>query len=165
MPRTVKSVLFVSVSVLVGVALSQCGKKSESTQIPAVGYDVAVSFTPAAQSKMKTLKQKAVIDGYYYGLPVEATKDKVNDDGQIELGQNLAEIDATDQTVKMTGDGVDPKLPTTSYADAKVLVLVRVYSSTDAGTKNQLSCDTFEGTLTEAHKAPVKITCDVSKKS
>ncbi len=168
MQRTIKTILFVSASVLMGVSLSQCGKKTDSSgtvQTPAISYDVAVSFTPAATAKMKTLKQKAVVDGYYYGLPVDATQDKVNDDGQIELGQNLVEFDATNQTVKMSGDGVDPKMPATNYADGKILVQVRVYSSTDAGTNNQLSCDTFEGPLTDAHKAPVKITCDVAKKS
>ena len=157
-----RTLIAISSAVLTGLMLSQCGGKPKA---PAqdFGYAVAVSFTPAAAAKMKTLGQKATVEAYYYGAPTQAEKSKVNEDGQIDLGMDMSDIDATSQTVKLTGNGID-QTRLSSLSDGKPSVTVRVYSSTTAGTPNQLACTAFNGTVEAAKAAPVAITCDIAKR-
>lgn len=148
--------------VLTGLTLSQCGGKPK-VQAQDFSYSVAVSFTPAAAEKMKSLGQKATVEAYYYGAPTQAEQSKVNEDGQIDLGMDMNDIDATDQTVKLSGNGID-QTRLTSLSDGKPSVTVRIYSSATAGTPNQLACTTFNGTVEAARAAPVAIRCDAAKR-
>jgi hypothetical protein len=157
-----RTITAISAALLTGLALSQCGGKPK---VPAqdFSYSVAVSFTPAAIERMKTLGQKATVEAYYYGAPTQAEQSKVNEDGQIDLGMDFRDIDATGQTVKLSGDGID-QARLTSLSDGKPSVTVRVYSSATAGTPNQLACTAFNGTVDTAKAAPVAITCDISRR-
>ncbi|ESQ83489.1 hypothetical protein AEAC466_12500 [Asticcacaulis sp. AC466] len=162
--RHFKPALFVSSAVLMGVMLSQCGGKSEKasgTQMADMSYEAAVTFTPAAVAKLKSLGQKATVEAYYHGSPLETAKDKVNEAGQIDLGMDMTDIDASTQTVKLSGKGIDPEVLSTA-TDGKPSVTLRVYSSPTAGTANQLKCTEFNGTVEAAKAAPIAITCDAA---
>jgi hypothetical protein len=157
-----RSLAALPVLVLTGLTLSQCGGKPK---VPPqdFSYAVAVRFTPAAADRMKALGQKATVEAYYYGAPTEAEKSKVNEDGQIDLGMDFRDIDATGQTVELSGEGID-QTRLTSLSDGKPSVTVRVYSSATAGTPNQLACTAFNGTIEAARAAPVAITCDIARR-
>ena len=76
MPRAstlLKAAIAAGAAIATGLLLSQCGQPKASAN----GFDVALSFTPAASAKLKALGRKAVVDAYFYGLPTEATADDI----------------------------------------------------------------------------------------
>lgn len=164
MPVTVKTLLKISLLLALGVSLAHCGKPEdkavpEATAAVSYPYDVKVTFTPAALSALQKAEVGAVVDATYFGAPTTETKDKVNDDGVIVVGEDLAEIDAKDQTVHLTGKGV--VVSSLKAIDSAPSVEVRVYSGTTKA--NVLGCNTFKDAVKTAQAAPVAITCDVPK--
>ncbi len=145
-------------------ALCQCGPKPKpagDAGAPAVTfhYDVALSFTPAAAAKLKTMGQKAEVSGYYFGAPNDAGKEKVNEAGDIELGENLIDVDAADQTVPIVAN-IDAKA-LAAVEGGQPSVLVSAWLAPTAGVANVLKCTTFKGTGAEAGTKPVDIHCDL----
>ena len=161
--RTAKTAIAIAATAIVGIMLSQCGGKpaeDKKAKMGDTGYEVAVTFTPAATAAMKKLGQGATVESFFYGAPVEAAGDKVDEEGHIPAGMDQVDIDISTQTVKMTGNGIDPDIMA-HIVGGKPSLTVRVYSSTTAGTPNQLDCTTFDGTLAAAQSVPVAIACDV----
>jgi hypothetical protein len=144
-----------AVAILSCLALCQCGAKPS-----AFGSDVAVTFSPAATARLQALGEKAEVSGFYYGLPVDAVKDKVNDAGQIELGEDQVDIDATSQTVHLSGNGIDP-LVLPKVVGAAPRVLISVYTVRKTRDADPLTCTTFDDAVATAHAKPVAIRCDV----
>jgi hypothetical protein len=162
--RHFKPALLVSSAVLMGVMLSQCSGqpgKTGGAQMADMSYEAAITFTPGAVAKLKSLGQKATVEAYYHGAPLDTAKDKVNEAGQIDLGMDQVDIDASTQTVKLTGKGIDPDV-LSKATDGKPSVTLRVYSAATAGTANQLKCTEFNGTVEAAKAAPIAITCDAA---
>lgn len=155
------AVAIAAIAVVIAM-LSLCGKPAEDkhAKMGNTAYEVAVTFTPAATAAMKKLGQGATVEGFFYGAPIEADKDKVDENGRIPAGMDQVDIEASTQTVKMPGTGIDPDIMA-HIVGGKSSLLVSVYSSTTAGTPNQLSCTTFDGTLESAQAAPLAIACDV----
>ncbi|CAL4866576.1 hypothetical protein MMA231_00819 [Asticcacaulis sp. MM231] len=161
--RNAQIAVAIAAIVVIIAMLSMCARmpaKDKRAILGNTGYEVAVTFTPAATAAMKKLGQGATVEGFFYGAPVEAAKDKVDEDGHIPAGMDQVDIAANTQTVKMPGSGIDPDVMT-HIASGKPSLMVRVYSSTTAGTPNQLDCTTFNGTLAAAQTAPVAIACDI----
>ena len=148
------------------MSLSQCGGKPKSAATATVdagptasySYDVALSFAPAAVAKLKTKGGKAEVSAYYFGAPTDAGKDKVNEAGEIEMGENLIDVDASTQTVHVDAN-VDAKA-LGFVAGGQPSVLISAYLAPTAGT-NVLKCTTFKGAVADAKAKPVAISCDV----
>jgi hypothetical protein len=156
------AIALAAIAVVVAM-LSMCGRKPAENKRAKLGntaYEVAVTFTPAATAAMKKLGQGATVEGFFYGAPIEADKDKVDENGRIPAGMDQVDIAANTQTVNMPGSGIDPDIMA-HIVTGKPSLLISVYSSTTAGTPNQLDCTTFDGTLVTAQTAPVAIACDV----
>ena len=161
--RNAQIAIAIAAVVVVVAMLSMCGRKPAEDKRAKLGntaYEIAVTFTPAATAAMKKLGQGATVEGFFYGAPIEADKDKVDENGRIPVGMDQVDIEARTQTVTMPGTGIDPDVMA-HIVGGKPSLMVRVYSSTTAGTPNQLDCTTFDGTLATAQTAPVAIACDV----
>lgn len=154
----VKAAIAAGAAIATGLLLTQCGQPKASAN----GFDVAVSFTPAASAKLKELGKKAVVDAYFYGLPTEATAGKADDEGHINLGEAFASIDGSDQTVTIKGDVIDPAMMANIKTDSTA-VTVRAYLDPTAGIANVLDCSIFNGPVSAAKAKPVAIACDVAK--
>lgn len=148
--------LAASVLIATGLLLSQCGSKPTAKQ----GFDVALTLTPAAAEKLKSLNQTVEVSGYYFGAPVDAAKEKVNEAGEIELGEDLIAGGAASGTVHLPATGIDP-VALAAVNGGQPSVVVSAYLNPTSGMENVLACTTFKGTVAEAQKAPVAISCDV----
>lgn len=159
-------VLKSALCVALAVSLSQCGgkPKSAATATEEAGptasysYDVALTFTPAATARLKAKGQKAELSAYYFGAPTDAGKDKVNEAGEIEMGENLIAVDGTTQTVHVDAN-IDAKA-LGFVAGGQPSVLVTAWLDPTAGA-NALKCTTFKGTVADAKAKPVAVSCDV----
>ena len=126
----------------------------------ATGFDVNLTLTPAAAEKLKALSQTVELSGYYFGAPIEAARDKVNEAGEIELGEDLINAGAASGKVHVPGTGIDP-VALQAVNGGQPSVLVSAWLNPSSGLENVLACTTFKGTVAEAQKAPVAISCDL----
>ncbi len=157
--------VFASLAVL---ALAACSKPespaapAEAPKAASFAYDIALSFTPAAVEKVTKHGDKVTIAALYYG---NATPSSVSladpSDGTIHLNTDHAEVEAKDQTVHMTGEGVNtPNFD--KIVEKKPLVQLNVFA-TRAGKKDPvIACSVFQDYVASAQAAPVKIRCDVA---
>jgi hypothetical protein len=122
-------------------------------------YTVAVTFTPAALAALKAANESATLDSYYYGAPTETAKGKANEDGQIELGQDLTPVDPASPSVHVAGKGIlQGNLP--MVEGGKITVELRAYSGTDR--ENLLKCTTVTAPLGDLQAKPAAIACDAA---
>jgi hypothetical protein len=160
MSQTTRTILTTSLCLVLTASLAGCGKADKTAlKAASYAYDVAVSFTPAAVAGLQKAGVGAVVDAGYFGTPSAAFTDKANEAGEIELGQDVAAIDAKDQSVHLTGKGI--VVDSLKAIAGTPSVEVRVYS--DTSKANVLGCTVFRDTLTAAEAKPVAIACDVAK--
>lgn len=155
------------VAALAVLALAGCSKPEEAAA-PAeapkpagFGYDVALSFTPAAIDKVTKRGDTVTISALYYGNATPASVSLADpSDGTIHLNTDHVEVEAKDQTVHMTGEGVNtPNFD--KITGKKPLVQLNVFASR-AGKKDPvIACSVFQDYVASAQAAPVKIRCDV----
>ncbi len=122
-------------------------------------FSVAVTFTPAATAALKAANETATLDAYYYGAPTDATREKANEAGQIEMGQDFVTIDPAATTLHVTGAGLDQAHLSAVDGD-KISVELRAYSGTDRA--NLLTCTPVTATLSDLQAKPATITCDAA---
>jgi hypothetical protein len=122
-------------------------------------FTVAVTFTPAAVSALKAANEGVTLDAYYYGAPAEATKEKANEAGQIELGEDFIPVDPAAPNVHIAGNGID-QVHLTAVADGKVQVEVRAYSGTDRA--NLFKCTPVTAALADLQARPATLACDAA---
>ncbi len=157
----VQSAAKAALIVVLGVSLSHCGKKPEDTTKPsttAYAYDVALTLTPKAVKALGD--KKIVVDGFYFGAPTAGAKDKADEAGRITLGEDESTVDAKDQTIHLTGFGLD-RVVLANVEGGQPSVEITAYSETTA--KNVLKCTTFKDTIKAAQAKPVAISCDAAK--
>ncbi len=122
-------------------------------------YVVNVTFTPAAAARLKADGLPAQLEAYYYGAPIDAVKEKANEQGQVELGLDQVSIDPATPTVTVKGDGFD-LAHRDKVVDGKVTVQLRVYSQTAA--PNDLKCTTVTAALSDIQAKAPTISCDAA---
>lgn len=122
-------------------------------------FTVAVTFTPAATAALKAANETVVLDAYYYGTPTETTRERANEAGQIELGQDLVTVDPASPSVHVTGAGLD-QVHLTAVEGQKVSVEIRAYSGTDR--TNLLKCAPVTAALSDLQAKPATIACDAA---
>ncbi len=124
-------------------------------------FDIPVTFTPAASASLKAAGAQAVIEVLYTGQPTEAAKSIANENGLIEMGEDLATLDGASQTVHIIGNGFDPE-HLSAVAGQKVTVNVRAYSD-NSHLDALIKCDPIISLPLEAAQAKLQaIHCDVA---
>jgi len=140
---------------LTTLALVQCSPKPAEAPAPAsakpvdFAYDIALHIKPEAAAKTRTL----TVAAKYYGLPVPETMHLANAGGAIEFNTDTVEVEAKDQTVHMTGDGM-PKDRVKDINTGSPLVQITVKDK--AG---RISCSVFQDYVKTAQAKPVGIWC------
>lgn len=146
---------------LTTLLLVQCSPKPAETpaQTPVApkpldfSYDIALHITPEAAAKVKTLS----IAAKYYGLPVPETMHLANAGGAIEFNTDTVEVEAKDQTVHMTGNGM-PKDRVKDINTGSPLVQITVMDKAD-----RISCSVFQDYVKTAQEKPVGIWCGLKQ--
>lgn len=137
------------------LSLAACSPKPSETPAPAsakpvdFAYDIALHIKPEAAAKVKTL----TISAKYYGLPVPETMHLANAGGAIEFNTDTVTVEAKDQTVHMTGDGM-PKDRVKDINTGSPLVQITV---TDKA--GRIGCSVFQDYVKTAQEKPVGIWC------
>lgn len=128
---------------------------------PSYAYDIALTVTPAATAELTAKKQKITISALYYGNVTPATQAMADpSDGTLHLNTDVVSVDPKDQTVHMTGAGVDPaRLKYT--VGQKPLVQINLFSGPKLTPANLIQCDTFQDYVTSAQDKPLSIHCDL----
>ena len=140
---------------LMALALIQCSPKPAEAPAPVAAkpvdfaYDIALHIKPEAAAKVK----KLTISAKYYGLPVPETMHLANAGGAIEFNTDTVEVEAKDQTVHMTGDGM-PKDRVKDINTGSPLVQITVKDK--AG---RIGCSVFQDYVKTAQQKPVDIWC------
>lgn len=122
-------------------------------------FNASVTFTPAAAAALKATNETATLEAYYYGAPTDATRDKANEAGQIEMGLDQVAIDPTAPSVHVTGAGID-QVHLTAIADGKLSVELHVHSGSDRA--DVIKCTTATATLSDLQAKPATIACDAA---
>ncbi|MGA9659304.1 MAG: hypothetical protein WBQ60_09430 [Asticcacaulis sp.] len=129
---------------------------------PDMGFDVKLSFTPAALSALKAADDNYAVDASYYAYPTETSMSKANRLHQLELGDEEIGAYVSTTQVHITGNTVDRSLLTDIKGPA--MVLVRAYSIARVGNEtDRLSCNNYRDTLERAQSGPVTLSCDIVK--
>ncbi len=157
--------VFASLCVL---ALAACSKpqdaapQAQAAKPASFGYDIALSITPAAAAKMAKTGDNITVFALYYGNATPASASLADpSDGTIHLNTDKVEVEAKDQTVHMTGEGVNtPNFD--KITEKKPLVLINLFA-TKAGKKNlAIACNGFQDYVSSAQARPVAIRCDLA---
>jgi len=122
-------------------------------------FTAQVTFTPAAAAALKAANETVFVEAYYYGAPTDATKDKANEAGQIELGEDLVTFDPAASSVHVAGNGLDQE-HLKSVDSGKVNVELSVHSGTDRA--DVIKCSTATASLTDLQAKPAALTCDAA---
>jgi hypothetical protein len=118
-------------------------------------FKVEITLTDKAAEKLKSSGDMLEIDAYYLGTPRAGDTTPVNDNGDIELGQDSKTISGP-ATVTIGNSEYDGSL-LEHLIDREAHLLINVNSSTQE--ENILECDIFENKLSVAVKDLVKLNC------
>jgi hypothetical protein len=163
-----KTVSILSLS-LTAMALVQCSPKADTSAAstaasPAAidyGYDIALTFTPAALEKIKARGSQMEISALYYGNARPSTVQLADPkDGTIHLNTDTLQVEAKDQTVHMTGAGAQTE-NLKHITGQKPLALINIYSTKDGKKDGLIGCGVFQDYVESAQARPVAIHCDV----
>jgi len=118
-------------------------------------YEVVVSLSENAKSKLATSKEMVHVSAMYYGEAEEGfTGDEM---GQIQLGEEDADIPGEGSVkfghLKMSKDDL------AQVVGHKPSLLINVYTSRKVFEDNLLDCGIFEGLVEAAAQKPIGIAC------
>ena len=142
-------------AILTLFALAACSPKPTETPAPAsakpvdFAYDIALHIKPGAAARVK----KLTISAKYYGLPRPETANQATAAGVIEFNTDTVEIDAIDQIVHMTGEGM-PKDRLKDITGGAPLVQITVRDK--AG---HIDCSVFQDYVKTAQEKSVGVWC------
>ncbi len=125
--------------------------------------DVAfeLGFTEYALMRLAELGETVTISGMYYGEPVpEVAETMTEADGPVYvIGTYEAVVDPLDQTVTVSGAGIDPaKLA--NLADAPLLN-VNIFTSRMKHPDNLINCTLIDGPVGELRAKPPATLCEM----
>ncbi|ESQ75514.1 hypothetical protein [Asticcacaulis sp. AC402] len=132
---------------------SQPAEDSLSASSTTLGFDIALTFSPAARAKLGEIKEKVNVAAMYWGEPTDKAASIADEMGQIDLGRDDVMVEPADQTVHVAGTG----LKTASLADitSTPYVLVNIYTARTVNPDNLLDCGFFEGPISPATTAAI----------
>lgn len=125
---------------------------------PVPPFHVTVQLSKTATESLATIKETVIVAAYYYGLPAPGQENRADEGGQIPLGLEKVELPGAG-TAAFTGVGFkSERLP---YIQGTVRVLVNVLSGGKSSSNNLLDCGFFDGTVAEAAKKELKLSCQM----
>lgn len=122
------------------------------------GFEVDLSFSQAAASKLQALKEGVVIAAYYSGEPAAGAEEHADQIGMIDLGEDRTERDGEPAVVAIPGKG-DIETRLHWVKDGEPLVNINVHSARRSGPDNLLDCDVYDGPLKAIAGSTTKIGC------
>lgn len=134
-----------------GLALAAAAGAAERT-----AFEVAVSLTPAAIDDLKRWDRRILVSAWYFADPKPGAEAAANPVGLIDLAVEEHDIGSFGGTVRVTGEGIDPA--DFALIGGPLYVNVNIMPANPDG-ENRLDCDFFDGLLTRATAAPVRLRC------
>ena len=133
---------------------------ASTTSVAAVdtpyAYDVALTFTPAATARMHALSEQVTLNATYYGDATPGASG-ATPAGQLMLGSDSKSVDATTQTVHITGQGFDTSHLTSLSGAPSMLITV---ASNAGSANNVLNCDLFQDKVSAGQGHAIALSCD-----
>jgi hypothetical protein len=120
-----------------------------------------LGFSEYARMRLAELGETVTISGMYYGEPVpEVAETMTEADGPVYVvGTYEAVVDPLDQTVTVSGAGIDPaKLA--NLADAPLLN-VNIFTSRTKHPDNLINCTLIDGQVGELRAKPPATLCEM----
>ncbi len=144
------------------LGLCQCSPAKPTPKLPPQPlFDVNVDITAEGIQTLQSADDHAVVDVYYYGFPKPGESVEIDQIGRVRLGNDLFPIKATDKKIRVQPTDIDPALLTKvvePYAQ------ITIYSRTkEHGADEKLDCNSYHGSLVNAAKTGVTVTCDVNR--
>jgi hypothetical protein len=119
---------------------------------------VKVSFSDAAQAKLKESGERVTINAMYYAEPKPSIADRLEPgDPGVALGEDLVEIDGVTQ--EATVPGAFDTAKANAEAQGDVRVLLNVYTARKVFEDNLLSCGIYDDTVEKAGREGMAIEC------
>jgi hypothetical protein len=118
-------------------------------------FQVEITLSDKAAEKLKSSGDMLEVDAFYFGTPRAGDTTPVNDNGDIDLGDDSKTISHA-STVTIGGSEYDTSL-LEHLVDREAHLLINVNSSTL--DENILECDVFEDKLSVAVTGPNKLNC------
>jgi hypothetical protein len=143
---------------LIGALIVACSTATlclaaEEVSLPP--YEVAISLSDKAKSKLATSKEMVHVSAMYYGEAEEGfTGDEM---GEIQLG--VEDVDIPGEASVKLGQLKMSKDDIAQVVGQKPSVLINVYSSRKVFEDNLLDCGIFQGLVEEAAQQPIAIAC------
>lgn len=130
------------------------GETTPAPQTADIAFNLAVSFSDAAKAKIAGLNERVIVNAMYYGEPMEGVE---TEPGGFNLGEEVQEIMAEDQTVPFTGTY------RTDVGAGQMVgaprVLVNVYTARKVAEDNLLDCGILDDALPNAATYVGQIQC------
>lgn len=120
-------------------------------------FQVHISFSEKAITKLQKLGERIIVSADYFGEPAPTAEKHENEIGQITLGDEEVEVAAKEGSATISGTRVMQKR--LSWIKGPVRLNVNVFSARHSGPNNILSCDFFDGNLSDARAHPMAIYC------
>jgi hypothetical protein len=141
------------VALCVTCSASSLSLAAEEVSLPP--FEVVVTLSEQAKSKLATSKEMVHVSAMYYGEAEEGfTGDEM---GEIQLGEEDADIPGEGSAkfgqLKISKDDL------AQIVAHKPSVLINVYTSRKVFEDNLLDCGIFQGLVEEAAQKPIAIAC------
>lgn len=122
----------------------------------AFGFAVDLTLSPKAAALLKARHEGIVVSAMYSGDPLPAWTRKADEEGMIDLGNEIVTVAGVAGRATITGN----KVLRAHLAWAKnIQVLINVYSARRSSQDNLLDCGIFEDTVAKAQARPIAISC------
>jgi hypothetical protein len=125
-----------------------------------IAFNLALKFSDRAKAKIKELDERVLVNAMYYGAPLPGIE---TEEGGFNLGEEVQEMLAEDQTVPFTGTHrIDVGVGQT---DGAPRVLVNVYTARRVHPDNLLDCGIVDDALPVAASVTFEISCKLIEES
>lgn len=148
-----------SIMLFVEFALTGAAFAFQSTTVPAP-FDVQISLTPTAATKLASLQEGIVVTVSWSGNPAPGAESHASQNGKVDLGTEKVEASGRAQTVHVSSAGVNHgNLP---FVQSPIQLKVTASSTNHGIPDNILACDTFDGKVEDVTHKPVSIHCSLN---
>lgn len=124
-----------------------------------MGFDVSVTLSKKAATKLAAEKEGIVVYASYYGDPKKSAEKHADEVGQIDLTPQDEEVEISGKggIAHISGRTFDRKR--IDWLAGPVQVNVNVASARKSSPDNILACDFIDGPLSDIQEKPVTLHC------
>ena len=139
---------FLIPAALVAAAATGAAAMQRPPARPALGFTLAISYSPRAAAEMARRHEALTISVFYEAEPSRAGARHANEEGGINLGDDTFTVPARSGPVAVTGRGfLAAQLAWVRPGTTRVNV--NLYSARRSGPDNILECGLVEGPLAQ----------------